>query len=98
MRKSVRFGVAVMCASLTLFSVTDTANAAPKTVKNAERSVANWYWSDEGEVWPPVAGRYERKNDNGVTNAYINVTVLPDQWPVVTLRACDYNGTVYANG
>ncbi|MBQ3366209.1 MAG: hypothetical protein IJG43_05940 [Acidaminococcaceae bacterium] len=93
MRKSVRFGLAVMCATLTLFSVTDTANAAPKTVKNAERSVANWYWSDEGEVWPPVAGRYERKNDNGVTNAYINVTVLPDQWPVVTLRACDYNGT-----
>ncbi|MBP5737245.1 MAG: hypothetical protein J6W55_07350 [Acidaminococcaceae bacterium] len=93
MRKSARLSMAVMCATLTLLSVTDVANAASKTLKNTERSVANWYWSDEGEVWPPVAGRYERKNDNGVTNAYINVTVLPDQWPVVTLRACDYNGT-----
>ena len=93
MKKGVRFGMAVLCATLTLLSVTDAANAASKTLKNAERSVANWYWSDEGEVWPPVAGRYERKNDNGVTNAYINVTVLPDQWPVITLRASDYNGT-----
>ena len=93
MKKSARFGMAVLCATLTLLSVTDAANAASKTLKNAERSVANWYWSDEGEVWPPVAGRYERKNENGVTNAYINVTVLPDQWPVITLRACDYNGT-----
>ncbi len=78
MRKSMRFGMAVLCATLTLFSVTDTANAASKTLKNAERSVANMYWSDEDEVWPPVAGRYERKNANGVTNAYINVTMLPD--------------------
>ena len=93
MRKSVQFGMAALCFAFTLFSVTDVATAAPKAEKAGERSVANWYWSDEGEIWPPAAGRYERKNDNGVTNAYINVTVLPDQWPVITLRACDYNGT-----
>ena len=93
MRKSVQFGMAALCFALTLASVTDTVSAAPKTGKNAERSVANWYWSDRDEVWPPAAGRYERKNENGVTNAYINVTVLPDQWPVITLHACDYNGT-----
>jgi hypothetical protein len=93
MKKSMRFGMAVLCTTLSLLSVTDTVNAASKTLKNKERSVANWYWSDRDEVWPPVAGRYERKNENGVTNAYINVTVLPDQWPVITLRACDYNGT-----
>ena len=93
MRKSVQFGMAALCFALTLASVTDTVSAAPKTGKNAERSVANWYWSDRDEVWPPAAGRYERKNENGVTNAYINVTVLPDQWPVITLHACDYDGT-----
>ena len=93
MRKSVQFGMAALCFALTLASVTDTVSAAPATGKNAERSVANWYWSDRDEVWPPAAGRYERKNENGVTNAYINVTVLPDQWPVITLHACDYDGT-----
>ena len=89
MKKSLRFGMAALCCAVTLFSVMDTANASAKT---AERSVASWYQSEEDEVWPPVAGRYERKNANGVTNAYINVTVLPDQWPVITLHACDYNG------
>ena len=93
MRKSVQFGMAALCFALTLASVADTVSAAPATGKNAERSVANWYWSDRDEVWPPAAGRYERKNENGVTNAYINVTVLPDQWPVITLHACDYDGT-----
>jgi hypothetical protein len=92
MRKSVRFGMAALCCAVTLFSVMDTTNAASKTARLEQRSVANWYQSDEDEVWPPVAGRYERKNANGVTNAYINVTVLPDQWPVITLHACDYDG------
>ena len=92
MRKSLRFGMAALCCAFGLFTVTDTVNAAPKAVKAGERSVANWYYSEDGEVWPPVAGRYERKNANGVTNAYINVTVLPDQWPVITLHACDYEG------
>ena len=87
--------MAALCCAVTLFSVTGIVNAAPKA---AERSVANWYWSDEGEVWPPAAGRYERKNANGVTNAYINVTVLPDQWPVITLHACDYDGKDDAEG
>ena len=92
MRKSVQFGIAALCCAVALFSFTDTANAASKTLRLEQRSVANWYQSDEGEVWPPVAGRYERKNANGVTNAYINITVLPDQWPVITLHACDYDG------
>ena len=98
MRKSVQFGMAALCFALTLFTVTDSVNAAPKAVKGGERSVANWYYSEDGEVWPPVAGRYERKNANGVTNAYINVTVLPDQWPVITLHACDYEGADNAKG
>ena len=93
MKKSLQLGMAALCCAVTLFSVTDRANAAPKAEKTGQRSVANWYYSEDGEVWPPVAGRYERKNANGVTNAYINVTVLPDQWPVITLHACDYEGT-----
>ena len=48
MRKRVRFGMAALCFALTLASVTGTVSAASKTLKNAERSVANWYWSDEG--------------------------------------------------
>ena len=98
MKKSLQLGMAALCCAVTLFSVTDTANAAPKAVKAGERSVANWYYSEDGEVWPPVAGCYERKNANGVTNACINVTVLPDQWPVITLHACDYNGKDDAQG
>ena len=43
-------------------------------------------------MWPPAPGRYERKNPNGLCNAYLNVTVLPDQWPVINLHACEYNG------
>lgn len=93
MTRSLRFGTVALCLAFTLFSVTDTAAAAPKAVKTGQQSVKNWYHSDEGEVWPPVAGRYERKNANGVTNAIINVTVLPDQWPVITLHASDYEGT-----
>ena len=92
MRKCVQFGMAALCCAVTLFSVTDTAGASAKTAGPGQRSVANWYQSEEDEVWPPVAGRYERKNANGVTNACINVTVLPDQWPVITLHACDYDG------
>ena len=98
MRKSMLLRMAALCCAVTLFSVTDTANAAPKATEPGQRSVANWYWSEEDEVWPPVAGRYERKNANGVTNAYINVTVLPDQWPVITLHACDYEGKDDAEG
>ena len=98
MKKSLRFGMAALCCAVTLFSVTDTVNASSIAEKLARRSVANWYQSEEDEVWPPVAGRYERKNANGVTNAYINVTVLPDQWPVITLHACDYDGKDDAEG
>lgn len=93
MRKSFRFVVMAVCFALTLSSATDAVNAAPKAARAGQRSVADWYQSEKGEVWPPVAGRYERKNANGITNAYIDVTVLPNQWPVITLHACDYEGT-----
>lgn len=78
------------------------ATAAPAVSKEAYKpqsavnETQNWpiaeRYHNKGEVWPPVAGRYERKNPNGLTNAYINVTVLPDQWPVINLHACDYDG------
>ena len=58
MRKSMLLRMAALCCAVTLFSVTDTANAAPKATEHGQRSVANWYWSEEDEVWPPVAGRY----------------------------------------
>lgn len=93
MRQCLRFLVMAACFALTFSSATGVVDAAPKAARAGHRPVAVWYQSERGEVWPPVAGRYERKNANGVTNAYINVTVLPDQWPVITLHACDYEGT-----
>ena len=93
MRQCLRFVVMAACFALTLSSATESVNAAPKAARAGQRPVAGWYQSGKDEVWPPVAGRYERKNANGVTNAYIDVTVLPDQWPVITLHACDYEGT-----
>ena len=102
MKKSLRFLLTVFCFAITLFYMVQHATAAPAVSKEAYKpqsainETQNWpiaeRYHNKGEVWPPVAGRYERKNPNGLTNAYINVTVLPDQWPVINLHACEYNG------
>ena len=102
MKKSLRFLLTVFCFAITLFYMVQHATAAPVVSKEAYKpksavnETQNWpiaeRYHNKGEVWPPVAGRYERKNPNGLTNAYINVTVLPDQWPVINLHACEYNG------
>ena len=102
MKKSLQLFLAVFCFAITLFCISEPITAAPAINKDVRRPQAtvneaqNWpiaqHYQNKGEVWPPVAGRYERKNPNGLCNAYINVTVLPDQWPVVNLHACEYNG------
>ena len=56
-----------------------------------QQPIAESYQTKD-EVWPPVAGRYDRKNPHGLVNGYINVTVLPNQWPVINLHACVYDG------
>jgi len=82
--------------------ISEPVTAAPAINKDAQRPkatvnkaqnrpIAECY-QNKGEVWPPAPGRYERKNPNGLCNAYLNVTVLPDQWPVINLHACEYNG------
>ena len=102
MKKSLQLLLAAFCFAIMLFCISEPVTAAPAINKDAQRPKAtvnkaqNWpiaeRYHNKGEVWPPVAGRYERKNPNGLTNAYINVTVLPDQWPVINLHACEYNG------
>ena len=96
------FLLPAFCLAITLFCLAENVTAAPAVSRDAfkPQSTVNeaQYWPiaeryhNKDEVWPPAAGRYERKNPNGLCNAYINVTVLPDQWPVVNLHACEYNG------
>jgi hypothetical protein len=102
MKKTLQFLLIAICFAFTLFYMKDTVNAAPAVNRDAFRpgiaanETQNWpiagRYHNKGEVWPPAAGRYERKNPNGLTNAYINVCVLPDQWPVLNLHACEYDG------
>ena len=102
MKKSLQLLLTVFCFAITLFCISKPITAAPAISKDAHKpqttanAAQNWpiaeSYQNKGEVWPPAAGRYERKNPNGLCNAYINVTVLPDQWPVVNLHACEYNG------
>ena len=102
MKKSLQLLLAVFCFSITLFCISEPVTAAPAISKDAHKpqvtvnEAQKWpiaeRYHNKGEVWPPVSGRYERKNPNGLCNAYLNVTVLPDQWPVVNLHACEYNG------
>ena len=70
--------------------------------QSAVNETQNWpiaaQYQNKGEIWPPVAGRYERKNPNGLANAFIHVAVLPDQWPVIDLHGCDYNGPADEHG
>ena len=101
MKKTLRYLFLAVCFMFILITMTGAGHAAPAVNKDAYRPQAalndarQWpvsqLYQREGEVWPPKAGRYERKNANGMTNAYINVTVLPDECPVVNLHACDYN-------
>ena len=102
MNKSLQYVVMAVCLAFTILFVTESGNAAPavrrevfkpeKTVNDTQQWPIAERYQNTGEVWPPVAGRYERKNPNGLVNAYINVAVLPDRWPVVNLHACEYNG------
>lgn len=102
MKKSLQLLLAAFCFAIMLFCISEPVTAAPAinkdeqrpkaTVNKAQnRPIAECY-QNNGEVWPPAPGRYERKNPNGLCNAYLNVTVLPDQWPVINLHACEYNG------
>ncbi|MBQ9636227.1 MAG: hypothetical protein IJV12_08495 [Acidaminococcaceae bacterium] len=104
MKKTLQIICMTLCFSLTLFTTAKTISAAPaisrETYQNKQAQTANeikqWpiaqMYHNSGEEWPPVPGRYERKLPNGLVNAYINVTLLPDQWPVINLHACDYDG------
>ena len=40
-----------------------------------------------------TAGFYVRRNGNGCVNAQMNVIVLPNIGPVISVSACDYQGT-----
>ncbi len=102
MKKSLQLLLAAFCFAIMLFCISEPVTAAPAINKDAQRPkatvnkaqnrpIAECY-QNKGEVWPPAPGRYERKNPNGLCNAYLNVTVLPDQWPVINLHACEYNG------
>ena len=102
MKKSLQLLLAAFCFAIMLFCISEPVTAAPAINKDAQRPkatvnkaqnlpIAEGY-QNKGEVWPPAPGRYERKNPNGLCNAYLNVTVLPDQWPVINLHACEYNG------
>ena len=102
MKRALQIVFMAVFFAIPVFFITQAVNAAPSFNTEAYRpqSTANdtrhWpiaqRYQNKGEVWPPVAGRYERKNANGLTNAYINVCVLPDRWPVINLHACEYDG------
>ena len=102
MKRYLQYIFMAACFTFSLFFMTEALNAAPAISReafrpqNAVNEAQQWpiaqQYHNKGEVWPPVAGRYERKNPNGLTNAYINVCVLPDRWPVINLHACEYDG------
>ncbi len=78
------FLLSAFCLAIALFCIAESVTAAQ--------------YQNKGEVWPPVAGRYERKNPNGLKNSFIHVAVLPDQYPVISLHGCDYNGPADEHG
>ena len=102
------FLFSVFCFAMALFFIAGNVTAAPAVSKeavkpqNAVHETQNWpiaaQYQNKGEIWPPVAGRYERKNPNGLANAFIHVAVMPNQWPVIDLHACDYNGPADEHG
>lgn len=96
------FLLSVFCFAMALFCMAGHVTAAAAAGRDnygSQRAVdetQNWpiaaQYQNKGEIWPPVAGRYERINSGGLCNAYINVAVLPNHWPVINLHACEYNG------
>lgn len=102
------FLFSVFCLAITLFYMAGNVTAAPSFNKeagkpqNAVHETQNWpiaaQYQNKGEIWPPVAGRYERKNPNGLANSFIHVAVLPNQWPVINLHGCEYNGPADEHG
>ncbi|MBO5993761.1 MAG: hypothetical protein J6P76_06525 [Acidaminococcaceae bacterium] len=102
------FLLSVFCFAMALFYIAGNVTAAPAVSKeavkpqNAVHETQNWpiaaQYQNKGEIWPPVAGRYERKNTDGLANAFIHVAALPNQWPVIDLHACDYNGPADEHG
>ena len=104
MKKMSQLLLAVLCIAFYVLAGTKPATAAPaisrETYQNRQTQAAadikQWpiaqMYHNNGEEWPPVPGKYVRTNANGLVNAYINLTLLPDQWPVINLHACDYDG------
>ena len=102
------FLLSVLCFAMALFFISGNAKAAPfgsnETYKpqSAVHEAQNWpiaaQYQNKGEIWPPVPGWYERKNPNGLGNSLIHVAVLPNQWPLVSLHGCGYDGPVDKQG
>lgn len=102
------FLLSVLCFAMALFFISENAKAAPvgsnETYKpqSAVHEAQNWpiaaQYQNKGEIWPPVPGWYERKNPNGLGNSLIHVAVLPNQWPVVSLHGCGYDGPAGKQG
>ena len=108
MKKSLQLLLAAFCFAIMLFCISEPVTAAPAINKDAQRPkatvnkaqnrpIAECY-QNKGEVWPPAPGRYERKNPNGLGNSLIHVAVLPNQWPLVSLHGCGYDGPADKQG
>ena len=97
-----------VCFLISALAWAVNVNAAPAVSKesykpqSAVHEIQNWpiaaQYQNKGEIWPPAPGRYERKNPNGLANAFIHVTVLPNHWPVIDLHGCEYNGPADEHG
>ena len=102
------FLLSVLCLTMALFFISENVTAAPvgsnETYKpqSAVHEAQNWpiaaQYQNKGEIWPPVPGWYERKNPNGLGNSLIHVAVLPNQWPLVSLHGCGYDGPADKQG
>ena len=70
------FLLSAFCFAMALFFIAKNVTAAPvgskETYKpqSAVHEAQNWpiaaQYQNKGEIWPPVAGWYERKNPNGL--------------------------------
>ena len=102
------FLLSVLCLAMALFFISENVTAAPVGSKekykpqSAVHEAQNWpiaaQYQNKGEIWPPVPGWYERKNPNGLGNSLIHVAVLPNQWPLVSLHGCGYDGPADKQG
>ncbi|MBR1512627.1 MAG: hypothetical protein IJ858_00865 [Acidaminococcaceae bacterium] len=98
----ILMGLFLLIISPFIVCAAPTVSSEAYKPQSAVNETQNWpiaaQYQNKGEIWPPVAGRYERKNPNGLANAFIHVAVLPDQWPVIDLHGCDYNGPADEHG